>query len=103
MKQLGRGDLTDRASAEGGMGRFEQPAVLLQRRLRPLFPSLLLQKFFRDLAKTVAAGSLCDLLEPALEARVLAGGEQLAGGFAAVRRASRADIRLTVSEKYSNS
>src|SRR5262245_66408122 len=43
MQQLRCGDLADRAIAEGGIGRFEQPAVLLQRRLRPVLPSLLVQ------------------------------------------------------------
>src|SRR6516165_5096862 len=84
MKQLGRGDLTDRAVAKGGDGRLEQPAVLAKRRLREAFAALLVQKLFGDLPEGVAAGGSGDLLQSALEARILAVSKQLASGFAAV-------------------
>ena len=83
MQQLGRRDLADRAVTEGGKRRFEQPPVLAQRGLAPLLAPLLVEELLGDLAERVAAGLPRDLLQPPLDAWILADWR------AALREASR--------------
>ena len=94
MQKFGRGDLADRTVAKGGVGRLEQPAVFLQRRLRPLFPSLLVQKSSATSRKRVAAGGARNLFQPTLEARILGCGKQFPGGFAALARFGQRHLRI---------
>jgi hypothetical protein len=62
MQQLRRSDLFRRTIAKRGIVRLEQPAVLLQGRLRPLLAPMLVQELLGDLAETVAAGGAGHLL-----------------------------------------
>src|ERR1700688_4603817 len=94
MEQLRRGGLAGRTVAKGGVGRLEQPAVFLQRRLRPLLPSLLVQEFLGDLAERVAAGRAGHLLHSALETRILPAAKQLAGSLPTVAGLGERYLRI---------
>jgi hypothetical protein len=91
MQELRRRDLADRPVAEGRVGRFEQPPFLAQRGLTPLLTPLLVEELLGNLAECVAAGLPRDLLQPPLDAWILAVGEQLREAS----RWSRASAKVT--------